>query len=122
MSDLDLSILFPNTEFENIRDILVFAYNYLEKNDLWKWFMRLQFHHDNEQKYQLACITNIEIVTKSDKLTKFKKNLYAHCLNDTLLLHTILFLQENVHKGYVIEDFPLLVKESDAIINPIHIK
>ena len=122
MVNLDYSELFPNIDFENVRDILIFTHEYLEKNNQWDWFMELKFRNEYIKRDKLTSITDVEIITKCDNLIQLKKKLYAHCLNDTILLHTVLFLQENVKKGFIVTDFPLLVKNTDAIINPIHIK
>ena len=39
--------------------------------------------------------------------------------NDTILLHTLLFLKHAKKNNYVIDELPFLVKEEDFILNPI---
>ena len=44
-----------------------------------------------------------------------------HNLSDTDLLHVLLFMKIVCNKSYSIEDFPLLIKPDDIIINPLFI-
>ena len=65
---------------------------------------------------------NCTIGGKPGKTFKiFMNEAKKHNLSDTDLLHVLLFMKIVYNKSYSIEDFPLLIKSDDIIINPLFI-
>jgi len=76
---------------------------------------RFRLSQEGEKK------SDIEFVKPGKTFKIFMNEAKKHNLSDTDLLHVLLFMKIVYNKSYSIEDFPLLIKSDDIIINPLFI-
>lgn len=117
MTEINTDLLFPNMNTDDINRILVKANTSITKLKLWKRVLNLKFTEPNIEQ-----ITDVDIDSSDPHvnalINKLRFNM-AFIENDTILLHTLLFLKHAKKNNYVIDELPFLVREEDFILNPI---
>ena len=83
----------------------------------------LNFLHEDQRTIfeNVEKKSDIEFVKPGKTFKIFMNEAKKHNLSDTDLLHVLLFMKIVYNKSYSIEDFPLLIKSDDIIINPLFI-
>lgn len=117
MTEINTDLLFPNMSLEKINTILVRANTIITKLKIWNRVLNLKFTEPNIERITDVDIDPIDpdIIALFDTL-RFNMDFIR---NDTILLHTLLFLKHAKKNKYVIDELPFLVREEDFILNPI---
>ena len=117
MTEINTDLLFPGMEIDNINSIIVRANTTITKLKLWKRVLNLKFTEPDIEQIRDVNIepTDPYIITLINTL-RFNMDFIK---NDTILLHTLLFLKHAKNNNYIIDELPFLVKEEDFILNPI---
>ena len=117
MTEINTDLLFPNMSLEKINNILVRANTLITKLKIWKRVLNLKFIEPNIEQ-----MTDVDIDPVDPDVIALINTLRINMdfiKNDTILLHTLLFLKHAKKNNYVIDELPFLVKEEDFILNPI---
>ena len=117
MTEINTDLLFPNMSLEKINNILVRANTLITKLKIWKRVLNLKFTEPNIEQ-----MTDVDIEPVDPDVIALINTLRFNMdfiKNDTILLHTLLFLKHAKKNNYVIDELPFLVKEEDFILNPI---
>ena len=117
MTEINTDLLFPNMSLEKINNILVRANTLITKLKIWKRVLNLKFTEPNIEQ-----MTDVDIDPVDPDVIALINTLRINMdfiKNDTILLHTLLFLKHAKKNNYVIDELPFLVKEEDFILNPI---
>lgn len=117
MTEINTDLLFPGMSLEKINNILVRANTIITKLKIWKRVLNLKFTEPNIEQ-----ITDVDIEPVDPDVSALINTLRFNMdfiKNDTILLHTLLFLKHAKKNNYVIDELPFLVKEEDFILNPI---
>ena len=117
MTEINTDLLFPSMSLEEINRILVRANTTITKLKIWKRVLNLKFTEPNIEQ-----ITDVDITPVDPRVTALINTLRFNMdfiKNDTILLHTLLFLKHAKKNNFVIDELPFLVREEDFILNPI---
>ena len=117
MTEINTDLLFPDMSLEKINNILVRANTLITKLKIWKRVLNLKFTEPNIEQ-----MTDVDIEPVDPDVIALINTLRINMdfiKNDTILLHTLLFLKHAKKNNYVIDELPFLVKEEDFILNPI---
>lgn len=117
MTEINTDLLFPDMSLEKINYILVRANTIITKLEIWKRVLNLKFTEPNIEQ-----MTDVDIEPVDPDVIALINTLRFNMdfiKNDTILLHTLLFLKHAKKNNYVIDELPFLVKEEDFILNPI---
>lgn len=117
MTEINTDLLFPDMSLEKINNILVRANTLITKLKIWKRVLNLKFTEPNIEQ-----MTDVDIEPVDPDVSALINTLRFNMdfiKNDTILLHTLLFLKHAKKHNYVIDELPFLVKEEDFILNPI---
>ena len=117
MTEINTDLLFPDMSLEKINYILVRANTIITKLEIWKRVLNLKFTEPNIEQ-----MTDVDIEPVDPDVSALIDTLRFNMdfiKNDTILLHTLLFLKHAKKNNYVIDELPFLVKEEDFILNPI---
>tara|TARA_B100000401_G_C52806768_1_gene721510 strand:- start:1431 stop:1802 length:372 start_codon:yes stop_codon:yes gene_type:complete len=117
MTEINTDLLFPNMSLEKINNILVRANTIITKLKIWKRVLNLKFTEPNIEQ-----MTDVDIDPADPDVSALINTLRFNMdfiKNDTILLHTLLFLKHAKKNNYVIDELPFLVREEDFILNPI---
>tara|TARA_B100000242_G_C43053542_1_gene492459 strand:- start:1015 stop:1386 length:372 start_codon:yes stop_codon:yes gene_type:complete len=117
MTEINTDLLFPDMSLEKINNILVRANTLITKLKIWKRVLNLKFTEPNIEQ-----MTDVDIEPVDPDVIALINTLRFNMdfiKNDTILLHTLLFLKHAKKNNYVIDELPFLVKEEDFILNPI---
>jgi len=117
MTEINTDLLFPNMSLEKINNILVRANTLITKLKIWKRVLNLKFTEPNIEQ-----MTDVDIDPVDPDVIALINTLRINMdfiKNDTILLHTLLFLKHAKKNNYVIDELPFLVNEEDFILNPI---
>lgn len=117
MTEINTDLLFPDMSLEKINNILVRANTLITKLKIWKRVLNLKFTEPNIEQ-----MTDVDIDPVDPDVIALINTLRINMdfiKNDTILLHTLLFLKHAKKNNYVIDELPFLVKEEDFILNPI---
>ena len=117
MTEINTDLLFPDMSLEKINNILVRANTLITKLKIWKRVLNLKFTEPNIEQ-----MTDVDIEPVDPDVSALINTLRFNMdfiKNDTILLHTLLFLKHAKKNNYVIDELPFLVKEEDFILNPI---
>ena len=117
MTEINTDLLFPDMNLEKINNILVRANTLITKLKIWKRVLNLKFTEPNIEQ-----MTDVDIDPVDPDVIALINTLRINMdfiKNDTILLHTLLFLKHAKKNNYVIDELPFLVKEEDFILNPI---
>ena len=123
MGDYDESFFLRNHSFEKQQILLVYWYYFITNNNYWDYLNQLNFLHEDQRTIfeNVEKKSDIEFVKPGKTFKIFMNEAKKHNLSDTDLLHVLLFMKIVCNKSYSIEDFPLLIKSDDIIINPLFI-
>lgn len=117
MTEINTDLLFPDMSLEKINNILVRANTLITKLKIWNRVLNLKFTEPNIEQ-----MTDVNIEPVDPDVSALINTLRFNMdfiKNDTILLHTLLFLKHAKKNNYVIDELPFLVKEEDFILNPI---
>lgn len=117
MTEINTDLLFPDMSLEKINNILVRANTLITKLKIWNRVLNLKFTEPNIEQ-----MTDVDIEPVDPDVSALINTLRFNMdfiKNDTILLHTLLFLKHAKKNNYVIDELPFLVKEEDFILNPI---
>lgn len=117
MTEINTDLLFPDMSLEKINNILVRANTLITKLKIWNRVLNLKFTEPNIEQ-----MTDVNIEPVDPDVSALINTLRFNMdfiKNDTILLHTLLFLKHAKKNNYVIDELPFLVKEKDFILNPI---
>ena len=120
--DCDRTCFLKEFSFAKQRSLLIYWYYFIDNNYLWDYLFELQFKKDNQEKSlweNIEYLTEVEFVNCGKTFKNLLQEAKKHNLSDLNLLHILLFLKYAGKHKFSIEDFPLLVKKKDMIINPL---
>lgn len=121
MSDYDESYFLRNYTFIKQQNLLIYWYYFITNNDYWKYIKTLNFlQEDQSTIYEnIEKKGDIEFIKPGKTFRNLLNEAKKHNLTDTDLLHILLFMKLVCDKSYSVEDFPLLIKSDNIVINPL---
>lgn len=121
MSEYDESYFLRNYTFTKQQNLLIYWYYFISNNDYWKYIKTLNFlQEDQSTIYEnIEKQGDIQFIKPGKIFKQLLNEAKKHNLTDTDLLHILLFMKLVSDKSYSVEDFPLLIKSDNIVINPL---